>query len=419
MQTGTWTGSDVDVAIIGGGAAGIAAARHLRTVRPDLSVLVVEAGERIGGRALTQRPPLLCGEAVDLGCGWLHGARTNAWTAIAAEVGLQVDRTPAPWSDGGRRLQPDSAADAAIDAFFERAGSHDSPADEPLSALLEPGNRWNGRIGAIGTYLNGASLDQASLIDYSHYAPGDGPDWRVREGYGTLICRYGEDLPVTLKTVVTHIDHRSADSVSIETSHGTLRAKSVIVTVSTNVLAAQKIRFTPALPEKVEAAAALPLGLANKLFLHVAPHVDLPVDAQAYGSAASATGSYHIRAFGLPVIEAYYAGPLAHDLERAGNAASVAFARDELANVFGNAVRRDLQFVVMSGWAATEHIGGAYAYAVPGASHARAVLASAVDRRLFFAGEACSPTRYSTAHGAFETGVEAAEQVIANARTSA
>lgn len=420
MQSNEWTGGEVDVAIIGGGAAGIAAARHLLTARPDLSVLILEAGSRMGGRARTVHPPLLSGEPVDLGCGWLHGARTNAWTAIAASVGLQVDRTPAPWSEGGRRLQDNAAADAAVDAFFDRVEGYELKADRPLSDMLEPGNRWNARIGAIGTFLNGAALDQASLIDYMHYAPGEGPDWRVREGYGTLISRYGQDLPVQLETVVTHIDSRAAGVVTIETNRGTLKARSAIVTVSTNVLAAQRIRFTPPLPMKVEAATLLPLGLANKLFLHVTPHVDLPVDTQAYGSSStSASGSYQIRAFGAPIIEAYFAGPLAHDLEKAGGEAALSFARDELAGVFGNAVRRELTFAVMSGWAATEHIGGSYAYASPGGSAARAVLAAPVDGRLFFAGEACSATRYSTAHGAYETGVAAAEGVSAGTQIRA
>lgn len=416
MQSDGWTG-DVDVAIVGGGAAGIAAGRHLRTVRPDLSVLILEAGDRIGGRALTVQPALLSGQPVDLGCGWLHGARTNAWTAIATEIGLTVDRTPAPWSEGGRRLQPDSAADAAIDAFFERAENYALEGDKSLSQMLEPGNPWNGRIEAIGTYLNGAALDLASLVDYSRYAPGQGPDWRVREGYGTLIGTYGRDLPVRLETVVTHIDHRPANGVRIETNRGILAAKSVIISVSTNMLAEQRIRFTPALPQKAEAAAALPLGLANKLFLRVIPHADLPADTQAYGSStSSATGSYHIRAFGMPIIEAYFAGPLAQDLEKAGNDAALSFARDELATVFGGAVRRQLDFAAISGWAATPHIGGAYAYARPGGSPARAVLAAPVDQRLFFAGEACSARRYSTAHGAYETGVAAAERVVASAR---
>ena len=48
-----------------------------------------------------------------------------------------------------------------------------------------------------------------------------------------------------------------------------------------------------------------------------------------------------------------------------------------------------------------------------GMADGRATLAAAVDERLFFAGEACSRNDFSTAHGAYETGVAAADQVIA------
>lgn len=412
MQFQERSRSEVDVAIVGAGAAGVAAARQLKTICPHLSVLVLEAGSRMGGRALTLRPEVLAGEPIDLGCGWLHGAGTNAWRKIAGDVGLTVDQTPAPWSEGGRRLQSDPEAEDGIEAFFARVDGYSAETDVPLSAMLEPGHSANARIEAIGTYLNGASLYQASLIDYRHYAPGEGPDWRVREGYGTLIGRYAEGLDIRLKTIVSHIDHGAADSVVLTTSCGTLRAKWAIVTVSTNILAAQAIRFTPALPEKVEAAASLPLGLANKMFLAVSPELDMPVDMQAYGSAtSSATGSYQIRPFGSATIEAYFAGPLARELESEGEDAALSFAYEELAGLFGSDIRRHLKFAGISGWAASPHIGGSYAYALPGASAARAVLAASVDERLLFAGEACSLSRYSTAHGAYETGIAAANSV--------
>ncbi|MGO8594021.1 monoamine oxidase, partial [Rhizobium ruizarguesonis] len=84
---------------------------------------------------------------LDLGCGWLHGARTNAWTAITVEVGLTVYRTPAPWNDGGRRLQRDDAAARAareaIGAYFERLEGHEGN-DAAMADMLEPGNPWNG-----------------------------------------------------------------------------------------------------------------------------------------------------------------------------------------------------------------------------------------------------------------------------------
>ncbi|MDR9813547.1 flavin monoamine oxidase family protein [Rhizobium hidalgonense] len=407
-------GADEDVVIIGAGAAGIAAARRLQAIRPDLSILLLEAGDRLGGRAWTVGLPDAGDIGLDLGCGWLHGARTNAWTAIADEVGLTVDRTPAPWN-GGQRLQRDDAethaAQEAIGDYFERLESHEGD-DTDLAEMLEPGNAWNGQIRAIGTYITGAELERASVIDYNRYDPGPGPDWRVREGYGTLISRYGRPVPARLGTEVTRIDHRHAGRIDIRTNQGRLTTRAVLVTVSTNVLAAGRIAFHPALPEKIEAAARLPLGLADKLFLRLAHPQALPADTHMLGSnSRGATGTYQLRPFGAPVVEAYFAGDLAHDLEREGGEAAFSFAADELAAQFGADIRRELSVAAISAWAAAPHIGGSYSYAEPGASDLRAVLAAPHDGRVFFAGEACSRSRYSTAHGAYETGVAAADLI--------
>src|SRR4051794_38236518 len=87
---------EVDVAIIGAGAAGLSAARRLLDRRPGLQVLVLEAAARPGGRALTIDNPEIAAP-LDLGCGWLHGAETNPWLSIAERLGFHIDRTPAPW----------------------------------------------------------------------------------------------------------------------------------------------------------------------------------------------------------------------------------------------------------------------------------------------------------------------------------
>ncbi|MGR9160833.1 flavin monoamine oxidase family protein [Rhizobium leguminosarum] len=407
-------GAEEDVVIIGAGAAGIAAARRLQAIRPDLSILLLEASDRLGGRAWTVGLPD-ADVALDLGCGWLHGARTNAWTAIAGEVGLTVDRTPAPWNDGGRRLQRDDAearaARQAIGAYFERLESHERN-DAAMAEMLEPGNPWNGQIRAIGTYITGAELERSSVVDYNRYDPGPGPDWRVREGYGTLVSLYGKPVRAKLGAAVTRIDHRHAGRIGIATNQGVLSARAVLVTVSTNVLAAGKIAFDPPLPEKIEAAARLPLGLADKLFLRLANQQALPADTHMLGSTGrGATGTYQLRPFDAPVVEAYFAGDLAHDLERQGKEAAFSFAADELAAHFGADIRKELSVAAMSAWAATPHIGGSYSYAEPGASDLRGRLAAPHDGRIFFAGEACSKSRYSTAHGAYETGVAAADLI--------
>jgi monoamine oxidase len=402
--------------VIGAGAAGVAAARQLQLLRPDLSILLLEASDRVGGRARSSHPFAADAAALDLGCGWLHGARTNAWTEIAGEVGLTVDRTPAPWSAGGHRLEqsdPDAkAAAAAVNAFFARVYDYEGDADADLSAMLSPGDPWNERIYAVGAFMTGGELDKSSVIDLGRYDPGPGPDWRVRQGYGTLVATYGVPVPTVVGVEVSRIDHSGAGDIVLSTGAGELRAKAVVVTVSTHVLAAERIAFWPPLPEKIEAAARLPLGLANKLFLRVAEPAMFPEDTHVMGSLHSRrTGAYQLKPFGAPVIEAYFAADLAFDLERQGVDATFDFSVEQLKRVFGADIGKTLSPLAASAWAGEPFFGGSYSYATPGASDLRGVLAAPHDKRLFFAGEACSKTRYSTAHGAYETGAAAAEAV--------
>lgn len=408
-----WRGSEVDVAVIGAGAAGLAAARHLAALRPDLSVLVIEAQARTGGRALT----LSDGSGIDLGCGWLHGAQDNAWTAVADAMGVAVDREPAPWNrtrpDGGPRAAERQAARAALGDFFDRVDREgDGGPDRPLSAFLDPGGRWNGFIGAVATFINGAELECASTQDYLRYDPGRPPDWRLPDGYGRLIATYGAPAPVVTGTPVSRIAHGSAHGVTLDTARGRLRCRAAIVTLSSTCLAEEAIRFDPPLPAKRDAAAGVPLGVANKIYLDLAQPEALPREVYIHGALDRvATGAYNLRPFGRPWIEGYYGGALAREVEALAPEAAAAFAIDELAGIFGGDLRRQLSLRARSVWAANPFIRGSYSYARPGYADARAVLAAPVGDRLFFAGEACALEKFSTAHGAFETGVAAAAAV--------
>lgn len=87
--------SDVDVAIIGAGAAGLAAYRAL--AGHGLSVIVLEARDRIGGRALTMHLP--GGILFDLGCEWLHSADQNAFVPIAEAGRFGVVQTGSHWTE--------------------------------------------------------------------------------------------------------------------------------------------------------------------------------------------------------------------------------------------------------------------------------------------------------------------------------
>jgi monoamine oxidase len=124
--------------------------------------------------------------------------------------------------------------------------------------------------------------------------------------------------------------------------------------------------------------------------------------------------SYQVRPLGRPRINCFFGGRFAAQLEEDGIGAMAAFATDELAGLFGSAIRRQLKPLAASFWRADPFARGSYSYALPGHADDRARLAEPIDNRLFFAGEACSPHFFSTAHGAYETGTAAAEAALAS-----
>jgi monoamine oxidase len=314
--------SSIDVAIIGAGAAGLGAAHALQG--SGKTVIVLEARERVGGRACTIQPDPRV--TFDLGCGWLHSGDVNSFAAIGEQLGFQIDRTRPPWreSDGDPGFPSAQRRDflAALDAFYACAEQAAEGSDAPASTCLEPGNPWNPMIDAISTYINGAELDRVSLHDLDAYEDTE-VNWRVREGYGALVAAYAAPLPVALNTIVTTIDH-TGPRIRIETSRGTLRAGQVIVTVPTTMIAQEAIRFVPALPDKVEAAHGLPLGIADKTTLLVSDDT-LPKDGSLRAmTMRTAMGTYHLRPFGQPCIEGFFGGRFARELEEAGEGALLA-----------------------------------------------------------------------------------------------
>ncbi|ABD85617.1 flavin monoamine oxidase family protein [Rhodopseudomonas palustris] len=408
--------SEIDIAIIGAGAAGLGAAHALQG--SGHSAIILEARDRIGGRGHT----ILAAPDIpfDVGCEWLHSADRNSFVGIATSLGIAIDRSRGSWRDHsfdvGFPAQAHAAYYAAQDAFYARVeAAAELAQDTAAGDWLEPGNRWNPLIDAISTYINGCELDRVSSYDTAAYEDSD-INWRLHLGYGALIAAYGAPCPIALNTEVTLIDH-SGPRVKLATSQGTLSAGKVIITVPTNLIADEAIRFDPPLPDKVEAARGLPLGVAEKVMLALdeptQAHHALPIDGHLRGATDRVgTGSYDLRPRGLPVIAGFFGGRYARDLIEQGGDALAQAAIDELVGLLGSDYRNRLRPLAQSRWLRDPLARGSYSHALPGHAGARAVLAEPVDGRLLFAGEATSPDIFSTAHGARDSGARAARQAI-------
>lgn len=403
----------VDVAVVGAGPAGIAALRRLAG-RP-LSVLGLEARARPGGRAWTVAGP--DGAGLDMGAGWLHSADANPLADMAPAAGFTVDRTPPPWERQAFNLEatPDEQAafGRALADFEARVAEAAGQGEDRAAAdLFEPGGRWNARIDAVSGALNGARFAEVSTRDYDAYRD-TGVNFRVAEGYGRLVSSLAANAPILFDCPVTRID-RSGPILRLETPRGAVEARAVVITVPTSLIASGALRIEPEPADWMEAASGVPLGLAAKLHLTVTGADDFPADSQLWGRRDTAdTAGYHLRPFGRPMIEAYFGGPLAWQLEAEGEAAFLDFAVGELVSLLGSNMRRRLDAVATSMWGVDPWSRGAYSHALPGRAGDRARMRVALEDRLFLAGEATSPDFWGTVHGAWIEGERAADAALA------
>ena len=405
----------IDVAIIGAGAAGIAAARKLQAAR--LSVQLLEARSSVGGRAHTNISSL--GVPADCGAAWLHFADINPLTQIARDTGYTVIEQRPDW--GGRahlgRTQPTEDEVRRWEQAYERNHALIETAaregrDVAVSDVI-PDDEFRARFDAVMTWAVGAESREISTVDLASYADSD-VNWAVAEGLGQVVARAAAGLPVRLSTPVKALrwDERG---VTVVTPGGELAARAAIVTLSTGVLAQGTLEFTPALPrEYVAAFEALPLGVVNKAFFRVEPAA-LPFTGTVHvlgNTRTTRTASYAVRPSGQPLVMAFFGGDLSRELE--ASSSLTAFARAELGELFGQELLRGIRGEFATAWHSDPWARGSYSVARPGCARLREVLALPVAPTLLFAGEAGSRLYYGTLLGAWQEGERAAATLIAS-----
>jgi monoamine oxidase len=419
--------AEYDVVVVGAGIAGMAAAAVLQMA--GRRVVVVEAMDRVGGRCVSDNTTFP-GVVFDRGAQWFHQVLSyNPLYEVArtSGAGPVEDTGPRQAWDG---THYDAAATATVeqdsaklegalepaaqgvllgrsDVSAQHAVASAGIADLPLMQLAEA---------LIGTLTAGANFDAISASDLENFTERpSGDDYLLRSGMGNFIARFAKGLRIELNTPVRAIRYGGRNGVLVETSRGTVCARRAIVTVSTGVLAAEAIRFAPALPSQYVAAIdALPMGVFEK--------VALGFDRDIFGDVAPNTNIFPAqnsedvpaliaKLWGSNVAVCYFGGRKGIAVEQGGVAAMKAYALETVRTSFSGAT--EYRAASVEPWKINPWTRGSYSYARPGGAPARRFLATPLGgEQLYFAGEALSVHSYGTLSAAYQSGTATAKAIL-------
>lgn len=417
------------VIVVGAGLAGLAAARDLQAMGADVQVL--EARARIGGRIWTSR--LWRDLPMDLGASWIHGTKGNPLTKLADQAGaglVHTDYDSAMALDAeGQELDLSAAYDLAARMLGQaRAKAERLDADVSVKAAVEATDVWAkadpARLRQLRHVLSGSleaeyggSLAEMSGWYYDDSQEFSGPDALFPGGFDQIIRHLARGLDIRTKTVVTGVAQDGAGARLTLRGGERLTADHVIITLPLGVLQAGDITFDPPLsPARQTAISALGMGLLNKCWLRF-DRISWPDDVDWIEWLGPRPGGWAQwvslgQALSAPVLLAFHAADAARDLERQSDAATMDAAHQALKSMFGTRFAAPIAAQITR-WSQDPYSRGAYSFhAVGSGPQSRAALGGAEwQGALVFAGEACSPEYWGTAHGAVLSGRLAAKAI--------
>ena len=266
-----------------------------------------------------------------------------------------------------------------------------------------------------------ADLDELAFPGYNDGDGFAGDQRTFPTGYGSILDGLAEGLDIRLKTPVCQIDYGAA-VVKVQTSDGDFEADAVVVTVPLGVLKTGSIRFQPELPRAKRAAIErLGMGLLNKLVVRFDKAFWPAKDALAFLDDRPDQWPHYFnlqRLSGQPVLVAFKGGRDARADERRTDEELLATMVAQLRSAFGSAVGEPTASY-RTRWSSDPWSGGSYSFLRVGSSSLdRETLAAPLASRLFFAGEATHRDHAATVHGAYLSGLRAAQSIFAPGKLS-
>lgn len=429
MNTSQTDKDNLRVLVIGAGAAGLAAGRRLHDAGYD--VILLEARDRVGGRAWTRYD--LAPHPVEMGAEFIHGDKAVTWSLVR-EYGLhalgEVDWERVSAYMNERLLEPEaffalpyakellwlSHIDEAAGAW-QKAGRPDGSLTEILRADEMP----EGMPALLQTRFTADMAAEPERLgvygwgDWSRVRDGHG-DFRLVEGYSYLMERLADGLEVRLNTPIERVKWTAAGVTAYTRTGATFEARCAVVTLPLGVLQAGQVRFDPALPaDKQAAITGLGSGQVNKLILKFKerfwpeslPALLTTLDSQIWWRPGWG------RANEAPIVTGYMGGQAAERFMALGEERAIVEGLHHLEQMFGlKELQRQLETGWLVAWPADIYTKMGYSYVPVGGAGLRDRLAAPVEQVLFFAGEATSRECASTVHGALESGFRAAAEVM-------
>lgn len=413
---------DYDVVVVGAGAAGIAATQALTAA--GHSVICVEAANRVGGRAHTDTK--IFGVPFDMGAHWMHCEHVNALKAPGLALGLDLYPDPGHAMVSG--LENDDIFWDEVSEIYKTIGKAAQedietekktgiPTDRSLADVFAPKGPWSLSATMTLALSLGRDMPDTSLRDMVSFE--GGKDWYCREGFGHLVARTAEGLPIKLSTPVSAIK-ALPDGVRVTTEEGVITARAVVVTASVGVLAEDVIRFDPPLEaDRRTALDLITMGDYNHTALLFRPGT-LPVrhdtwlrtriEADEAGVPRGGDFLCDISGTGLTSFET--SGSFSRALQEAGPKAAIDHALETLAGLFGSGIRQDFVKGHATAWRQEPFVRGSYSGALCGGYDKREVLRRPHAERIHFAGEATHRGQQSSVSGAHLEGLRAAGEIL-------
>lgn len=421
-----------DVIIIGSGASGLMAALEL--AQAGKRIAVVEAKDHVGGRAHTildscfQLP-------VELGAEFVHGnlELTNLLLKKAGVHQYKVKGDIWQNEDGSLNEQGDFIEDySALNKKFKELREDISVADfikDYLSADEFEETRFS-----LKNYVEGycaADTHKASTFSlFEELNSSDDEQYRIEGGYIKLIdylyeqCK-NKDVDFLLSQPVQEVEWAN-DHVTVISPQHRLTAKKALITVPIGVLQSEAIRFSPAIPNIINAAKKLGFGPVVKTLLqfdepfwkdkHFTQGKDLHKLSFIFSRAVIPTWwTYHPKH--VAMLTGWSGGPNAETIKDLSNEEILLNALQSLSDIFGvtnSILQQKLTGWHVANWVTDPFSCGGYSYEVVDGKKNKEVLRQSVNNTIYFAGEGLyDGPEIGTVEAALKTGRETAFRIIA------